>query len=538
MHSETKSIFDKLMSLKREGIFKGEIETGVETLESHSKDVSVFKVVPGFVVFPQDTEDVQLILKEATQLVAEGAEPVSITARAGGTCMSGGSLTEGVVINMTRHMNSVSYDTSLKRATAQMGAMFKVIADTISIDGAIFGSYPSSKDMCGIAGMIGNNASGEKSVRLGATIDNVLGLEVVLADGSVIHTGVLETQKDEKAEHLKSELKKIKTSISSDFKKALGRVPKAASGYRLERIPEMGAVDLTPIFVGAQGTLGIITKAVLKCTPAPEYTRLLVVSVEDLERLPFILQTVMSLNPEGVETFDKNTFVRAKNFLVEETTMCQKFFSEKTELVVLAQFSEATQADTDTMARKCKEILEKSPGSPLKVAYIDDEVLHDSIWKIRRSSFSAMRDWNPEGTRAVPCIEDIIVPVDRFGEFVPGLVALLKKHNISYGFHGHIGDGSLRIVPVFDFREERSILAKKIIDFTREGIQLVKSLEGNMSADHSDGIIRTPFIREFYGEKIYNAFVEVKNLFDPVGILNKGKKVRGSEELIATYLDK
>ncbi len=535
MNIETKELYQRLVQLQLSGLYTGDIEIDEQVIAEHSKDVSVFKMVPGFVVYPKNTADVQCVLQTAYQLTEEGFNPVSITARAGGTCMSGGSLTEGVVINMTRHMDHVSFDTSLKRVTTEMGVMFKVIQDTLHFDNMLFGAYPSSKDICGIAGMIGNNASGEKSVRLGATIDNVLGLEVVLSNGEILHTGVLSTEKEKT---YSDALKKIRQEVGDELQKRIGRVPKAASGYRLERIPEMGDVDLTPIFVGAQGTLGIVTKAILKASPIPQYTRLLVVSVEDLERLPFILQTVMSKNPEGVETFDVNTFNKAKNFLKEETAMCQKFFSENTHLVVLAQFSEDTEEKTNTVAREVKDMLERSKGSPLKVAYIEDEILHDSVWKIRRSSFTAMKDWNDVGMRAVPCIEDIIVPIDRFGEFVPRLMDLLKKHNLTYGFHGHIGDGSLRIVPVFNFLEPKEVLGKKIIDFTREGIELVKSLEGNMSADHSDGVIRTPFIREFYGEKVYTAFVQIKNLFDPKGILNVGKKVFGDENNIIKYLDR
>jgi FAD/FMN-containing dehydrogenase len=283
----------------------------------------------------------------------------------------------------------------------------------------------------------------------------------------------------------------------------------------------------------------------LKFVPAPEYTRLLVVSVDELSKLPTVLKTIMSLNPEGVETFDIHTFERAKNFLKSETATCQKFFTNKTSLVVLAQFSESDSESTDSMARKCQVELEKnakdlqtasSPDLAFSVTYVDNPEVANSIWKIRRSSFTAMRDWNPEGMHAVPCIEDIIVPIDQFGIFVPSLIALIKKYELEYGFHGHIGDGSLRIIPVFDFRIEKKVLAQRIISFTREAIALVKSLEGNMSADHSDGIIRSPFIKEFYGPEVYKAFVDIKEVFDPLYILNKGKKVGGLEENIEKYL--
>lgn len=532
-------ILSVLRELKNKDALKGDFEEDKNILSEHSRDASVFEIMPQLIFYPKNTKDIQLILKTTHDYYKEHKDdPVlSITVRAGGTCMSGGSLTPGLVLNLTRYMKGVEV-VAEDAMYVEMGAMFRDVAKIADGKNKMFAPYPSSKDICGIGGMIGNNASGEKSVRFGATIDNIMGLEVVLADGTIIYTGDLGDRTDIplasllKSESLKSEILSLHQKVHGKIERSIGRVKKVASGYRLERIGEMGA-DLTPIFVGAQGTLGVVTKAVLKLVPKPAHTQLIVASVDSIDKLPFILQTIMKHNPECVETFDVNTFDRAKKLLKNETKMCQQFFSKGISLVVMAEFSEFTKKETDTVAKATqRELVDEK----IKVEFVDDADVYESIWKIRRSSFGVMRDYNEAGFRAVPCIEDIIAPIDSFDSLVPALTALIKKYNLQYGFHGHIGDGSLRIVPVFDFRRGGDIVAEEIINFTREVVQLVKSLDGNISADHSDGIIRTPFLREFYGEEIFEAFVKIKLLFDPRGILNRGKKIGGTEETIKKYI--
>lgn len=518
------------------GTILGDIDESEAVLKEHARDISVFEMKPQCVLFPKYTQDIVEVMKIAQEYAhLPLAERPSITVRAGGTCMSGGSLTESLVLNLTRYMNHFTMDARSRTLTTDMGVMFKEIEATAAQENLFFGAYISSKDICGIGGMIGNNASGEKSVRLGATIDNVLGLEVVLHDGTVIKTGVLEDEASAlKTLTIKKQLIDIRTRIGTKLTDAIGEVPKAASGYRLERIDtDITRTDLTPLFVGAQGTLGVITRAVLKLSPTPAHAKLLVLSIHSLEELPFVLTTVMKARPVAVETFDINTFNKEKLYLKEYTDHCEQFFSEGVSLIVLAEFAEETHEATIAAATTVKDAL---AGKSITIHDIADSTLYESVWKLRRSSFLAMAQHNDEGWRAVPCIEDIIVPIHAFDKLVPGLLALIEKYKLWYGFHGHIGSGSLRIVPVFDFRKDRHEVVSNIINFTREAIALIKSLHGNMSADHSDGIIRTPFLQEFYGDAVYQSFVAVKDVFDPNRIINRNKKVDGTFEMIEKYI--
>jgi FAD/FMN-containing dehydrogenase len=200
----------------------------------------------------------------------------------------------------------------------------------------------------------------------------------------------------------------------------------------------------------------------------------------------------------------------------------QKYFSNGEQLIILAQF------DNDEIAHK---VFLELKDIEVNTEYINDEEIKTSLWKVRRSSFGVMRDhvYDKKTKKAVPCIEDIIVPIDKFDVFIPELIGILKNNNIDYGFHGHIADGAIRVIPIIDFENKKRAI-DQIIDLCNEVFWLVKRLGGNMSADHSDGIIRTPFLREFYGDELYDGvIVGVKKLFDPDNIFNPGKKVGGDK---------
>ncbi len=481
--------------------FSGDFSQDEKVLTEHATDASIFKVIPKGVYFPKNVSDIVELVK--------GVGPgENISVRAGGTCMTGGSLTEGYIMNLTKYMNKVEIDPSAQTATVETGAYFRDIEEAAKVHGLMFAPYPSSHLIAGIGGMIGNNASGEKSLRFGATIDNVLSLEVVLSDGEVIETKQkeIETEKEKK-------LVELHTRYAEQLRLAQGNVKKVASGYRLDRIMNGDKIDLTPLFVGTQGTLGIVTKAVLKLVPIPKDTVLYIIPINSIHDLPALLKNIVAQNPESVETFDIHTFECARIAMKEQADKIEKYVTPQTMAIVLAQF--------DTPVEGVGE-------------RVTDLAVVDAAWKIRRSSFSLVRDNHRPGERAVPCVEDSIVPIDKFDVFVPELVKIVEKYGLRYAFHGHIGDGALRIIPTFDFND--SGVSQKIISFTREVIILIKSLGGNMSADHSDGIIRTPFLKEFYGDELYGVFEEIKKIFDPSGKFNPHKKVGGTEAEIKKYI--
>lgn len=502
-----------------------EVADDEATREVYSRDVSNFRVVPKAVYYPRSVNEIQTVLLHARE------EGVPVSVRAGGSCMSGGSLTTGYILDLTKYMNEVVLDAQNHTVTVGAGAYFRDIEDAAKAHGLFFPGYPSSNRLCGIGGMLGNNASGEKSLRHGGTGTNVIELEVVLADGSVVT--LRRKPITEVITERERSIHSLYATHGAALKAAIGDVKKCASGYRLDQVVDGDMFSEIPLMVGSQGTLGIITRATLRLVPLPQHTALLLVSAQSLADLPTIVETVGRYNPEGLETFDKNTFGRARTYLSEYADRVVPYVDAEAHLFILVQLSEATAEETVAQAVACQSALAEKGYF---VRAVEDPVDVSAAWLVRRNSFTLMRDHNEPGYKAVPCIEDVIVPLSALGTFIHDLIEILERRGITYGFHGHIGDGSFRVVPIFDFRKES--VTDEIFGLMEEVFSLIKHLRGNMSADHSDGIIRTPFLTDFYGEELAKVFADIKNIYDPNGLLNPGKKVGGTRNDVIAALDR
>ncbi len=513
-----------LLTRKNQSSPRAITDTSVRT--KYAKDISIFSVMPKRVYFPETVAEVQEIVRTIRQVDPHA----TLSVRAGGTCMSGGSLTEGSVIDLGPHFSHIEIDPVAQTATVGAGAMFRDIEDAAALHGLMFAPYPSSRRICGIGGMIGNNASGEKSIRFGATGDNILSLEVVLADGSVVTL----TQKS--LSNINSDRERSLLTLFEAYgiglRDAVGDVVKAASGYRLDRVVEGDTFSEIPLFAGAQGTLGIVTKATLRLVPVPQHLSLIAISAERLDDIPVIVAEIGHHHPEAIETFDKHTFARARVHLKEAADALVPYVVPSAELFILAEFSEDSKEATEQRARDCAHALQQ-------LGYVVHGVPEENaakVWEVRRNAFLLMRDHNEADEIAVPCIEDVIVPLPTLGTFIRSLEEILVRRGIQYGFHGHIGDGSFRIVPIF--KKTSPTLVAEITGLMEEVFTMIKALRGNISADHSDGIIRTPFLRMFYGEQSMNAFAAVKQLYDPNMLFNPGKKICGSVHDIERFLDR
>jgi FAD/FMN-containing dehydrogenase len=512
-----------------------DIDSTDEVRNTYSHDASMFEVTPEAVIYPRNESELSRIVKEATERVQAG-ETVSITPRNGGTCMSGGSLTDGYIVDMTRHFNIIS-DLQPDHVWVQGGVMHADLEDATHPQGVYFAPYTSSHRICGVGGMLGNNASGEKSVKYGPTSSNVERLRVLLSDGEVYEFGPLNPEELEQ--------KKALTTFEGTIYRGVCRIVdehedvvnghptlrKNAAGYALWELwnKDHTQFNLSRLFIGAQGTLGIITDAKLKLIPFAPASRTIVLAMNTLNDLTPVVQTILRYAPDTCETFDRHTYERAKLYFPEDAARAH--LAESKHLVVFAKFERADQAEADVWAGQAKEALEMMG---YHVHWLEDEAEVESYLLIRRQSFKMLLEHPDANTRAIPYLEDTIVPIRHYGEFLTATEAILSEYDMTYTYAGHIGDGSIRLIPLANM--ELPGAAERIMESAQRIYDLVFAFGGSISVDHNDGLIRTPFISRMYGDAMNDLFKEIKHLFDPLTIFNPGKKVGGSMEYTRDHI--
>ncbi len=519
---------------------KGEVSDDESILKIASRDASMFDVKPSVVVSPKDVRDLQMLVNYASRM-REAGHDISLTARNGGTCMSGGPLTQSIVVDMSEHLNHIgTVNVDHRYVNVQGGVMHLDVEKATHPKGLYFAPYTSSHDICGIGGMIGNNASGEKSIKYGPTSSNINKLKVLLSDGEVYEFGPLTRKQLEAKKELPSFEGKVYREITKliDDNCALiehnhPRVKKNAAGYALWDLWDAHNqhFNLGRLFVGSQGTLGITTEAELKLVPFAKASRMIVAPIAKLSDLAAVVQTMLKFGPSTCETFDYHTYDLAKLYYPEDAKRAS--IAAGQHMVVFAIYDGDNQAMADTQAQKTINALSASGFNSIPV---EDTLDLESYLLIRRKSFKMLLEHPTGKTRAMPFIEDTIIDINHYGEFLAALEAILSDYDLTYTYAGHIGDGSIRLVPLADM--EKPGAAEMIAEVAKKVFDLVFAFGGSMAVDHNDGIIKTPFLEDMYGPDMVTLFAKVKQIFDPLGIFNPGKKVGGSMDYMLEHMIK
>jgi len=499
-----------------------------------STDGSVLSIVPALVVYPQNENDVRKTARFTWQL-AERGRVIPITARGAGTDQSGAALSSGIVLVFPAHMHRIlELDDKSGVVTIEPGANYGKLQQTLHTHDRFLPPFPASIEYSTIGGAIANNAAGQKSIKYGVTRDYVKGLRVVLANGEVIETTRLNKRDLNKKLGLSTFEGEIYRAIDALLDehhvliaKSQPNVTKNTAGYDLTDIKRKdGSFDLTPLLVGSQGTLGIVTEASLETEIYNPANVLLVGHFDDIEKAQSAVLELRGLPelPSAIEMVDENllNFVDKANPNLLKGTISRPF----PKVVLLVEFDSTSERMQKRLVKKAKKILEHHTTS---MQLETDPTRQEQLWKIRQSS-AAVVAYGEGGTKALPIIEDGIVPVERFREYLEGIHQLFDRYHLQAAVWGHAGDANLHIQPLLDLSQvgDRQ-KAFKLID---EYYNLVISLGGSTSGEHGDGRLRAPYLQKMYGPEMYAVFQKVKQIFDPYGTLNPGVKMNVDLESI------
>lgn len=544
-------IYDELQAL-----FRGELDTSKETLEIYSHDASLFELRPAVVARPKDIRDIESLVSWVIKNKDKHPE-LSITPRSAGTDMSGGAIGQSIVLDMTAHFNQVT-KISRESARVQPGVYYRDF-DKKTIDlGVMLPSYPASRDLCTLGGMASNNSGGEKSLQFGKTDRYVTELNVVLADGHEYTVKPL--NKDELVRKMAQndfEGKLYKRTFDllekhyDVIQAARPRVTKDSTGYHLWNVwnRETGIFDLTKLFVGAQGTLGIITDIKVRLVERPEHSGLLVGYLKNIDSLGDIITTVLKHEPATFESFDDNTlwlsfkfffsFLKKLGFknwailairLIPDGLMLIRGIPQ---LILMIEF---TGHSVDEVEHKIDEMKKELEAFPFTYLEKDEtEAQSQKFWIMRRESFNLLRS-KVKDKHTAPFIDDFVVPPEKLSAFLPKLRVIIKKYKLLATIAGHMGDGNFHVIPLMKIEDPHE--RHKLQPVMKEVNELVLSYGGSLSGEHNDGMVRGPWLERMYGPTVFGYMKDIKQLYDPQNIFNPHKKTDADWDFSFSHIRK
>ncbi len=505
----------------------GSVTDAKDALDYFATDGSIFRIDPAGVVYPKNTHDVRQTLAFLTALAAKGHK-VGLTARGKGTDQAGGALGDGLMLVMPAHLNKlVHLDKNF--VTVQPGILYASLQKVLHSHGRFLPPYPSSIEFSTIGGAVANNACGEKTVKYGATRDFVRSLKVVLSNGDLIETrriSARELHRKKGQTDLEGDIYRRVDSLLIDnaklIREAKPNTSKNAAGYALWRVKNKdGSFDLSQLIVGSQGTLGVVTEATLETLPYNRRTTLLVGFFDDLAKAGEAVLKLKPLGPSALEVVDYYLL----EFLRKEKpqTIAGLVPEQLPKIALLVEFDDQSQVKQSFKSRKAGRIISR-------LAYQQEITTkpheQEALWKIRRSAAAVI--WMTHGAKkALPIIEDGVVPVEKLPEFLDSVYKLLNKHKLQIAVWGHAGDANFHLQPFMDLSKQSD--RDKVFKLAQEFYDMVIKMGGSTCGEHNDGLMRAPYLKRLYGDEVYELFRQVKQIFDPDGILNPRVKLDVTE---------
>lgn len=495
----------------------------------YATDGSIYQARPAGVVLPRNTDDVQAAVEITTE------HGVPILPRGAGSSLAGQTVGRGcVVIDFTKYMDDiVDVDPTAKRATIQPGCVQDHLDDRLAKEGLKFAPDPASSNRSTIGGGIGNNSTGAHSVRYGITDAYTEELQVILADGSMIHTRevVLDSEEyeeivtgDDAEARIYRTVRDLVQTHESEIESRYPSLKRSVSGYNLHKvIYENNAgkevINLSKLFVGAEGTLGVIVEATVSLVTQPSETALALYCFEDLVDAMEAVPEALEFPVSAVELMDEEVFRLARES--EGYAEYAEPIPDGTKAALMLEWDNELVADFESAIEETTAHFVDS-GTAFEVLEAYSEDSQERMWKLRKAAIPLLMSLDGD-PKPYPFIEDATVPPEELAEYVQKFEDVLDAHDTSAAYFAHAGSGTLHIRPILSLKQTDGI--ETMHSITDDVTDLVVEHHGAFSGEHGDGMARTEFNPEMYGEELWAAFKQLKTAFDPEWLMNPGNVV-------------
>jgi FAD/FMN-containing dehydrogenase len=505
----------------------GEVVFSKDALDYYSTDSSIFTIKPSIIVYPEDEDDIRKTARFTWQL-AERGRVVPITCRGSGSDKSGAAIGSGIIMNFPANMNRIlEFYAKSGDVVVEPGISRTSLRQALVTHGRFIPPIEYRSGNSTIGGAVANNVGGPKAVKYGDIRHYTKALRVVLANGEVIETRRLSKRDLSKKLGLDSfegDIYRAVDTLIEDNQDLVSKielpVSRSSAGYALNQVKRKdGSFDLTPLIVGSQGTLGIITEVGLITEQHNPVSTVFLAFFDDMESVQEVIAKLQQLSdpPSAIELVDDNVleYVYKSNPNQVKKTV-KPPFAKYTVLIEVDSLAERTQKK---MSKKISKLLSKLE---IDFRISRNEADRDEYWRLLRTAVGVVTH-KPNESSPLPVIDDGIVPLERLGDFMKATYELLDSNALSPMAWGSVGDGQIRVMPYFDISQVGD--RQKMFRLMQEYYSMVIAMGGSTSSERGDGRIRGAFLDQLYEKKVYDLFVKVKQTFDPYNTLNPGVKL-------------
>lgn len=510
--------------------YLGDFREDYSTRLVNATDNSIYEVMPLAVAQPKTFDDLHTLITISNY---PQFSSISLTARGGGTGTNGQSLANGIIIDFSLYMNKIiDFNPELQTITVEPGLILSDLNRFLQPHGLFFAPDVSTANRATIGGMIATDAAGRGSLIYGKTIDSILSLKVILADGYVIDTESVdvaglasdehaqiaqgETGNKDRIRHIHASLIAWLTPLQEEIDKRFIPLKRPLSGYNIKRCIHAGKIDLTALFTGSEGTLGLIACAKLKLLPIPKYKTLVVVHYNSFIAALRDAKNLIKYYPVAIEAVDEKVQKSAQTLANWPTLAKWLNVGDNNYISNFVEFvANDKQELSATIALLEAQLLQQGAN----YVVIRDSEQIKSLWSIR-SLAVGLAGKIPGRGKPVAFIEDAIVPPESLADFVSDLQQLLEQENLQYAMYGHVDVGCIHVRPALDLQQESD--RQKIRPITQQVIKLLSKYNGILWGEHGKGF-RGEFVAEVFGPILYPVLCQIKQLFDPQNRLNPGK---------------